>query len=142
LKPQLGRLAYGWPILRALAAKPRKFTATIDGRVHEMTWLIVSNASRYAGKFVLSRRTGVLTPGLNVVTSRAVSRHQRMAEILALTAGQLERCPTIEMVSARQIEIARSEALAMQIDGDRFDAPSVRFEIGRDLVPILVPKSI
>jgi diacylglycerol kinase family enzyme len=46
------------------------------------------------------------------------------------------------MVSARQIEIARSEALAMQIDGDRFDAPSVRFEIGRDLVPILVPKSI
>jgi diacylglycerol kinase family enzyme len=141
LKPQLGRLAYGWPILRALAVKPRKFTATIDGRVHEMTWLIVSNASRYAGKFVLSRRTGVLTPGLNVVTSRAVSRHQRMAEILALTAGQLERCPTIEMVSARQIEIARSEALAMQIDGDRFDAPSVRFEIGRDQVPILVPES-
>lgn len=140
LKSQLGRLAYSWPIVRALAAKPRMFTATVDGRVREMTWLIVSNASRYAGKFVLSRRTGVLTPGLNVVMSRAVDRHQRLAEILALTAGQLERCRTIEMVSARQIDIARSEALPMQVDGDRFEAPSVRFEAGKAQVAILVPQ--
>ncbi len=141
LKRRLGRLVYGWPIMRALAAKPRTFDATVDGRSCEVTWLIVSNASRYAGKFVLSRRTDVLTPGLNVVMSRAVTRRQRLAEILALATGQLERCSTIEMVAARRIEILESDTLAMQVDGDRFAAPIVRLEAGDLRMLILVPKT-
>lgn len=139
LKRRLGQLAFCWPTARALAAAPRPFEATIDGRVRKATWLIVANASRYAGRFVLSRQTGVMTPGFSVVVSRARSRHQRIAEMLALAAGRLDRCPTIEIIPAHTVEVGATSALPVQVDGDVFAAPSLRLQAAVSSVPILVP---
>lgn len=139
LKRKVGRLAFVWPTVRGLAAKPRPFEATIDGRTREMSWLIVTNASRYAGKFVLSHDTGVLVPGFSVVMSRARGRHQRIAEVLALASGRIERCPTIEIVPAHTVEIHGVAAQSVQVDGDAYAAPSILLKAGAGSVPILVP---
>lgn len=139
LKHRFGRMAFGWPIARALAARPRFFEATIDGRTREMSWLIVANASRYAGRFVLSRHTGVLAPGFSVVMSRALDRYQRIAEVLALMAGRIEQCPTIEVAPATVVEINAARSLPVQVDGDAYSAPSIRLEASVSSVPMLVP---
>ncbi len=139
LKRHLGQLAFCWPTMRALATPPRLFEVMIEGRVHEASWLIVANASRYAGRFVLTRATDVRTPGFSVALSRALGRHQRIAEMMALAAGRLDRCPTIEIIPARTVELRATAALPVQIDGDAFTAPSIRLEAAVSSVPILVP---
>lgn len=139
LKHRVGRLAFVWPTVQAFATRPRLFEATIDGRKREMSWLIVSNASRYGGRFVLTRRTSVLEPGFSVVMSRALGRHQRLAEMMALAAGRLEQCPTIEIVSAQTVEVCASGDLPVQIDGDAFTAPSIRLQANASTASLLIP---
>lgn len=88
---------------------------------------------------MLTRRTGVLEPGFSVVMSRALNRHQRLAEMLALATGRLEQCPTIEIVPAHSVEIAATAGLPVQVDGDAFAAPSIRLEAAVSSASLLVP---
>ena len=105
LKRRVGRIAFSWPVIVALARKPRLFPATIDGETHDASWLVIANAARYGGPFTISPRTNVVSPGFNVVVSRATSRRQRFWELILLGLGRLEQARTIEMRPARGIEI-------------------------------------
>ncbi len=139
LKRRVGRIAFGWPVIAALARKPRLFPATIDGQVHDASWLVVANAARYGGPFILSPRTNILSPGFNVVISRATSRRQRLWELLHMMVGRLERAGTIEMRPARAIEIRDAEALAVQVDGEALASPSYRIEADVSGTAMIVP---
>jgi diacylglycerol kinase family enzyme len=139
LKQRVGRLAFGWPIIASLAQKPRLFPAKIDGKAHEASWLVVANASRYGSRFVLSPRTNILSPGFNVVISRATSRRQRLWELLHMMVGRLERAGTIEMLPARDIEIRHAEGLPVQVDGERLASSSYRIEAEVSGASMIVP---
>jgi diacylglycerol kinase (ATP) len=128
LKRRVGRIAFSWPVIVALARKPRLFPATIDGEAHDASWLVVANAARYGGPFTISPRTNVVSPGFNVVVSRATSRRQRFWELFLLGLGRLENAGTIEMRPARGIEIHDAAALPVQVDGEPLAAPSYRIE--------------
>ncbi len=139
LKRRVGRLAFGWPVITALARKPRLFPATIDGQAQNVSWLVVANAARYGGPFTLSRRTNVLSPGFNVVMSRATSRWQRIWELFLLGLGRLEKAGTIEMQPAHAIEIRDAKALAVQVDGEPLVSPSYRIEADVSGTSMIVP---
>ena len=139
LKRRVGRIAFGWPVIAALARKPRLFPATIDGQAHDASWLVVANAARYGGPFILSPRTNILSPGFNVVISRATSRRQRLWELLHMMMGRLERAGTIEMRPAREIEIRHAEALPVQVDGEPLASPSYRIEADVSGTAMIVP---
>ena len=139
LKRRIGKPAFGWPIMTALAQEPHLFSVTIDGKVREASWLIVANAARYGGHFLLSERTNALTPGFNVVISRARSRIQRLVELLHLVAGKLEKAKSIEMLPAREIEILNAEGLPVQIDGETIASPSYRIVADVSRTPVIVP---
>jgi diacylglycerol kinase (ATP) len=139
LKRRVGRLAFGWPVIAALAQKPRFFPATIDGQEHDASWLVVANASRYGSHFVLSPRTNILSPGFNVVISRATSRRQRLWELVHIMVGRLERVGTIEMRPARDIEIRHAEGLPVQVDGERLASSSYRIEAEVSGASMIVP---
>ena len=126
LKRRVGRIAFSWPVIVALARKPQLFRTTIDGQSHETSWLVVANAARYGGPFTLSPRTNVLAAGFNVVMSRATNRRQRIWELFLLGLGRLEKAGTIEMRPARDIEIPDALALPVQVDGEPLAAPSFR----------------
>lgn len=142
LKRQIGKPAFGWPILAALARKPRTFEVKVDGRSHEASWLVVANAAHYAGRFLLSKNTNILSPGFNVVISRATSRRQRMLELLHLVAGQLERASTIEMMPARTVDIRGAENLAVQVDGEPVVSSSYRVVADVARTPMIVPRGL
>ena len=139
LKRRVGRIAFSWPVIAALARKPRLFPSTIDGETHDASWLVVANAARYGGPFILSPRTNVLSPGFNVVISRATSRRQRLWELIHLGLGRLERAGTIEMRPARAIEIGQAAALPVQVDGEVLTSPSYRIEADVSGTAMIVP---
>lgn len=142
LKRRIGKSAFGWPILRVLAQKPRSFDVTIDGKECAASWLVVANAARYGGRFLLSPRTTVLSPGFNVVISRATNRRERLLEVVRLVTGRLEGASTIEMMPAHTIYIANAENLAVQVDGERVAATlfSAVADVAR--TPMIVPASV
>ena len=115
-----------WAMELAVATPPGP--ATIDGETHDASWLVVANAARYGGPFTLSPRTNVVSPGFNVVVSRATSRRQRFWELFLLGLGRLEQARTIEMRPARGIEIHDAAALPVQVDGEPFAATAYRIE--------------
>ena len=139
LKRRVGRIAFSWPVIAALARKPRLFPTTIDGKAHDASWIVVANAARYGGPFILSPRTNVLSPGFNVVISRATSRRQRVWELIQLGLGRLERAGTIEMRPARAIEIGQAAALPVQVDGEMLTSPSYRIESDVSGTAMIVP---
>lgn len=139
LKRRIGKPAFGWPILTALARKPQAFPVTIDGRAHETSWLVISNAARYGGRFLLSQRTSILAPGFNVVISHATSRRQRLLELLYLASDRLERARTIEMMPAHTVDIPHAERLAVQVDGETIASPSYRVVADVARTPMIVP---
>ncbi len=142
LKRRIGKPAFGWPIMRALARKPQSFDVTIDGKQCAASWLVVANAARYGGRFLLSPRTTVLSPGFNVVISRATNRRQRLLEVVRLATGRLEGAATIEMMPAHIIHIPNAENLAVQVDGEQVASPS--FDAVADVArtPMIVPTGI
>jgi diacylglycerol kinase family enzyme len=140
LKRQIGRVAFGWPVIVALARKPQIFSARIDGQECDASWLVVANAARYGGRFVLSPRTNVLSPGFNVVTSRATSRRQRLWEVLSMVMGRLEQAGTIEMRPARDIEIRQAHALPVQVDGEPLSSSSYRIAADVSGTAMIVPR--
>jgi diacylglycerol kinase (ATP) len=139
LKRRVGRLAFSWPVMKALARKPRLFPATIDGQTQDVSWLVVANAARYGGPFILSPRTNVVSPGFNVVMSRATSRRERLWELFLLGVGRLEKAGTIEMRPARVIEIHDAEALPVQVDGEPLASPTYRIEADVSGTSMIVP---
>jgi diacylglycerol kinase family enzyme len=140
LKRQVGRIAFGWPVIVALARKPQLFSAMIDGRQRDASWIVVANAARYGGRFVLSPRTNVVSPGFNVVMSRATSRRQRLWELLSMVMGRLEQAATIEMRPAREIEIHQADALPVQVDGEPLSSSSYRIEADISGAAMIVPR--
>lgn len=139
LKRRIGKPAFGWPILTALARKPRTFPVSIDGRAHETSWLVIANAARYAGRFLLSPRTNILSPGFNVVISSATSRRQRLVELFYLVGGRLERARTIQMVPAHAVDIPDAESLAVQVDGEPVASSSYTIISDVARTPMIVP---
>lgn len=142
LKRRIGKPAFGWPILTALARKPRNFSVTIDGRANEASWIVVSNAARYAGRFLLSPRTDILSPGFNVVISRATSRRQRLVELFYLAGGRLESAKTIEMVPAHKVDIPDAQRLAVQVDGEPIASSSYSIVADVARTPMIVPHHV
>lgn len=115
--PILGKLAYAGPILRALIRKPRLFDVTIDGQASRSSWLLVSNAAHYGGRFRLTDRTSMRDGALVAIISRATTRRQRLVELLGLLAGRLSAAPTIEIRNVSRAEVLGSGNRA-QCDGE------------------------
>ena len=122
-----GKLAYAGPILRALLRKPRVFDIETDGEKSRASWMLVTNVSRYGGRFRLTDKTNIDVPGLIAIVSRATTRRQRLAELLRLIVGTLPRAPTIDIKRVEQAAVL-TPGIPAQIDGEpvTFDTYSVR----------------
>jgi diacylglycerol kinase family enzyme len=120
-----GKLAYTGPILRTLIQKPKQFQIDTDGAVSAASWLLVTNASLYAGRFRLTDQTSVDRPDFIAVISRATKRRERFCELARLVFGRLAQSSTIETCPIQQAAVLTS-GVAMQIDGEPVPSGSYR----------------
>ncbi|MEQ1718119.1 MAG: diacylglycerol kinase family protein [Hyphomicrobium sp.] len=139
----LGRLAYGGPITRTLWAGPDRLDVEIDGRRFQASWVIVSNASRYGGSFVLTRSTAMGAAGLVAVVVKGTTRRALLKTSVALALGRLARpetCPKdVEAIACRHVWIGGPKPVPVEIDGDEGGVTPVEIRAGGVITRFIVP---
>ncbi len=146
LKNRIGKLAYAGPSWRAFRLHPDRLNITLDGQSAEAVWVIVTNASRYGGAFVLAPGTSVLRPGLQAVLFNGRSTVERMRELLALARGSLadlagSSSSTVTIRDCSRVTIASSRPVPAQLDGDAFGTTPLEIIDGGPSVWLLLPQS-
>lgn len=138
LKRRIGKSAYVWPTLKALARRPRPFRIEIDGEVYEASWAVVAKAERYAGGFRIARGLAVTDARFLAVLFQAKSQFVRLIEMIALGIGQHHRLTSVRIVPCQEIEV-REQGLPVQIDGDEAGVTPIRIRLGGDNLRLIVP---
>lgn len=138
-KRAVGRLAYARPVIDAIADGPESFDVLVDENPMRASWVIVTLARRYGGKFELTRETGLGSANMIAVLIDATTRRQLAAAAVALATGRIadpaRRPGFVRVLAADTIEIGLRQTAPVEIDGDaagmtpisvRRSGPSVR----------------
>lgn len=146
LKQRLGKLAYAGPTVRALAKAPDALSVAIDGRAPvAASWVVVANANRYAGAFVMAPHTSIDRPGLQVILFTG-ARSARIRQLAALARGRIEAAAsasgaTVTLLPCRRVSIrAHQQPVPVQLDGDAFGTTPLDIEAGDVGVPMILPR--
>lgn len=139
LKQTLGKAAYAPAILRAVSAPLPRLHVTVDGQPRDATWIIVSNARFYGGRFVLVPHTHALDEGWHAVLLQARDRLTLMQQLLDLARGSLLRRPDVRMLPCRRVSVHGDRPVAVEIDGDAEGTTPLEIETGDEAVRVIVP---
>jgi diacylglycerol kinase (ATP) len=120
LKRRIGKLAYVWPVVRAIFRPAPRIRAQLDGESYEGRWVVACKAGRYAGGFMLSPDSRLFTPGLTAVICTARSPLTLILNILMIGAGQAHRAPHLRFVPFRAAQISADRRVPAQVDGESF----------------------
>jgi diacylglycerol kinase family enzyme len=144
LKSQVGKAAYAGPMLGALAHPVDTLTVTVDGAAHKASWAVISNVRHYGGKFVMARRTGIETEGLQAILFKAKNRTVLLGQLMALAMGTLDersaRRGDVEMLPCLKAHVTAQRPVPTQIDGDAFGATPLTVEAGAAELRLIVPE--
>lgn len=143
LKSRVGKAAYAGPLVGALAAPMDSLSIDIDGKRCEASWIILANASHYAGKFMLAPRTGIESPDLQAIVFKARNRATLMSQIVSLALGRLSERSVhegdVEMTPCARCVVTASQPVPTQLDGDLFGTTPLEVQAGTDTLQLLVP---
>jgi diacylglycerol kinase (ATP) len=144
LKSRLGKAAYAGPLVGALIRAMDTLSVTIDGRRHEASWAVITNARHYGGRFVLAPRAGIQERGLEAILFKARSRSKLLGQLMSLALGRLHaraaKGDDVEMVPCSRVNIAAHHPVPTQIDGDVAGTTPLEVEAGTAEVELIVPR--
>ncbi len=138
LKRRIGKSAYVWPTLMALAQRPKQLSVLIDGVHHKASWIVGAKAQRYAGGFTIAHGISVGEGRLVAVLFKATTRRGRMLEMISLGLGQHQRLRSVRTLPCQRIEV-RDQGFPVQIDGDEDGFSPVTIGIGGGNLRMIVP---
>jgi len=139
LKKQIGKAAYTGPVLRTLAGPLPKLRVEVDGAGFDAAWVIVTNARRYGGEFVLSPATALDRPGLRTVMLQPRTRLGLLKLMIKLAAGRLEDDPCVTSIESRRTVIDSDMPVPVQIDGETHGSTPVTIEPCDEPFRLIVP---
>jgi len=143
LKSRLGKAAYAGPLVGALIRDMDTLAVTIDGRRHEASWAVITNARHYGGRFVLAPRTGIQERGLEAILFKAKSRAELLAQLMSLALGRLHARAAeggnVEMLPCSRVSITAHHPVPTQIDGDVAGTTPLEVEAGAEELQLIVP---
>lgn len=141
VKQRIGKLAYVWPILCALRAKPYPLKVTIDSTDYAPTWLILTRVSHYAGKFILAPDVDLRTGRMTAVLFNARTRLGRLRELLMLALGRLHQGKQVEQLSCDSVSVTAERPTLVEADGDALGTTPVAFNNGLAKMRLIVPQA-
>lgn len=113
---------------------------SVDGQEKRAAWVIVTNVRHYAGPFVLAPDAAITKPGLTLFLFQKKSRLAFAIYLAALGLGLVSRLSSVEVLSARVIDVQGPEGLAVEVDGDRRGHLPQRIEQGTQFLRMVMPK--
>ncbi|HRD78019.1 MAG TPA: diacylglycerol kinase, partial [Hyphomicrobiaceae bacterium] len=142
-KRRLGKLAYGGAIARAIAAPLDPLTVEVDGRCQPCGWVVVTNASRYGGRFHLTDRTELSKPGLVAVLLTDQRRGTLAKVLLALATGRLPDLARSERgvacLPATRVVVTAERPISAQVDGDPERHARLEIRAGGPAFDLIIP---
>lgn len=140
LKRRIGKAAYVSPFLKALQGTRTPLLVDIEGQRHEVQWLVVANARRYGGAFIIAPQAGLERPGLVAVLIRNAGQLGLIRQLLALGTGSLHRARGVEAIPCTHLTVQSATPIACQIDGDPFVPTPLTITAGNASVRLIVPE--
>lgn len=119
LKKWLGKLAYGWAMLKVmLSVRLPSYRVTIDGVDFEARSVILSKGRYYAGRYVLAPEARLEAPSLQACLLARGEPWALWGVLLALGLNQLHRHPGVRIVAGREVVVEGPDGEPVQADGD------------------------
>ncbi|MFQ5451659.1 MAG: diacylglycerol/lipid kinase family protein [Nitrospinaceae bacterium] len=141
LKKIFGKGAYVLAGIRNLMCRsPAELTATVDGKDYQASWVIVSNGTYYAGKYLLAPGTHLANPGFTVSLFQAVRRLGSAAELVALISRGAWGRPALQLYGTRKIVLRSMGVEPVQADGDSVGRLPVTIRPASHPLPIILPE--
>lgn len=140
LKRLIGRAAYGWPALTTLFRLAPELRVDVDGAANEARWVVVTNARRYGGTFVLADTSSIFEPGLTAVLFRPRSRAEFASQLLHLASGRLSRAPGVLFLPGHDIRIESETPVAVQLDGESFGTTPLAIADDERTLLLIIPR--
>lgn len=135
-KRALGKLAYFLSALRLLPAWDSSFLRVVSGgRSMSCHSVIVCNASRYGGNFLLAPETDLFTPTFQVLCLKG-GAVTYLKLFLLLVLGRLTTSSSVQSFMASELEVSGEKAV--QLDGDYFGQGTSRFRVIPALARLIV----
>lgn len=139
-----GNLVYAYGALRALVGwRPATFTVTIDGgepRVLTGFTVAIANSGFYGGGMHLAPEADLRDGMLDVVTIRAMAKLRFLRLLPSVFTGGHVRCPEVEIVRGRTIEVDCDRPFTVFADGDPIAQLPATVRIIPGAVRALVPR--
>ncbi len=135
-KRLLGKAAYVLSAIRQLAGMDKEMMEVMaDGRKYDCHSLIICNASKYAGKFVLAPGANLFEPMFRAICIESPDRRTYLRAAMLLLDGKGLRGPGIRTLTAGEFTISGGKPV--QIDGDYLCDSPVRISIVPDFVRLI-----
>lgn len=139
-KRWIGKLAYVWPVVRAIFRRSPTIRAVLDGETHLARWVVVCSAGSYAGSFRLSPDSHLLKPGLTAMLCSARGPFSLILNIVMIGAGLAERAPHLRFVHFRRAHLSADLPVRVQLDGESFGELPLSISEDHSSVLILIPE--
>jgi diacylglycerol kinase (ATP) len=141
LRQRLGKLAYVWPVIRALLEGPESLRVCIDGDDNAASWVVASAVRHYAGAFVIAPAARLDEPRLEVVLFGCKGRWSMLAQLIAIGLGRIGNCSDIRHLPGTAIEITSDGAVPVQIDGEPRGTTPISIRAGGPALHLITPPS-
>lgn len=139
-KHRLGKLAYGWPLVRELYETPRHFRAIIDGREVSCAWLVVTKVARYAGSFIIAPQQKLSAPGFHAMIISARTRRDMASVLAAVPLRSLARHPLVQIIACREAEVPGGQGVQLQVDGEPLSSDGMKIGYAAEKLHLIVPE--
>lgn len=141
LKRLSGRGAFVWAsFCEWLKGPGRLLRVTIDGRMVEAAWVLVTNVRHYAGPFVLAPSASLFQPGLQVFLFKKPGRWAFVTYFAALGLGRLDRLSSVDVFVGSTVDITSAEIVSVEVDGDARGGLPITLEKGRQFLRMVMPR--
>jgi YegS/Rv2252/BmrU family lipid kinase len=142
MKRRFGKFAFVWEGLKTWFTGPGHSILTeIDGELHEVAWVVVTNARHYAGPFVLAPTVDIAEPYLQVFIFKKHSRLAFAGYFLGLSLGQVARMPGVQVFRFQKLELSSVEPVPVEVDGDAFRSLPLTISQGTQFLRLVVPQA-
>src|SRR5262249_45144843 len=108
-----------------------------DGRSHDGVWVVVSNARRYGGRFLLAPTADIGTAEFEVTVFSPGSRLDLLRYVGALICARVSRCRGVIVERGSCIELEGTSGL--HVDGDVRGCLPAHVVASGEMVPLLHP---
>ncbi len=119
LKRFFGKFAFLWHGLKLLVQnRVPRLSVVVDGTRHPASWVIVSNAARYAGSFLLAPEERLERAGFTRVLFNRKTRLGLLCDLVSLALGKIDHANSIQSMAVRAVVIEGDSSEPIQADGD------------------------